>query len=675
MPGRGSLRIIPACGVAIVYVETNELQSAISDEPLQKEIAGQKLADILEQHEKWVESHGEEGEQADLSRAELMGADLSGVNLQGAMLRKANLKGADLLLADLQGTCLMQANLQGANLLGTDLREADLQGATLEGATGLLVSKLAGSNLFGALLPEPISSFGGMEFVGQTSQGARRLFATILLLSATVSLIIGATTDVQLLKNSASLPLSHVGDAIPMVGFYLFLPVLLFGLYLYFHFYMQRLWDGLAQFPAIFPDGRALDQTVPWLLTGLVRRHFKWLRINRPAISFLKIVIAMLLAYWVVPATLLLFWARYLARQDLRGTILHVLLVGAGVASALFLPHFVGRVLPAPNPQPQHQRRTRIRGAIVLGVCATLSFLSLGSIYGVPHDRGPERRAIDIRCWAANALWVVGYNPYPDLTEVDISTKPKNWTGRDDELALVKGARLSKLRLRYAEAYRSFLVNARLWRSDLEGANLSEADLRGADLHQANLQSTVLDRARITRASLQGANLRRANLTRADLREADLSFASLVGAILNDAKLDGATLYKANLRGALLLRPNLEKADLREAILEDANLTSADLSEAHLSSAKLMRAGLRDAQLQHAILIEADLRGTDLRSADLQGAVLRGAELGGANLDGADLREAKGLSAVQICSAAGRRGIQLDQDLQSQVDAQCGTTK
>jgi len=658
-----------------VYVETKEPQAPIAKEPPRREIAPEQLAVILEQHEKWVESHGQEGEQADLSRAELAETDLTGVNLHQAILRKANLRGADLLLADLRGACLMQADLQGANLLGTDLREANLQGATLEGATGLLVNKLAGSNLFGAVLPEPISAFGGLEFVSQTSQGARRLFAAILAMSAAVCLIIGATTDIQLLRNSASLPISRLGDALPIVGFYLFLPVLLFGFYLYFHFYMQRLWDGLAQFPAIFPDGRALDQTVPWLLTGLVRRHFKWLRENRPALSFLKIVVAMLLAYWVVPATLVLFWARYLTRQDLHGTTLHVLLVCAGVASAMFLPDLVGRALPAQSPQHQHRKRARNRGVIVLGVGAALSFLSLGSIYGVPHDRAPERKAIDIRGWASNALWVIGYNPYPDLTEADISAKPKNWTGRDEELASVKGARLNKMSLRYAEAYRSFLVNARLWRSDLEGANLSEADLRGADLHQANLQSAVLDRARITRASLQAANLRKANLTRADLREADLSFANLAEAILNDAKLEGATLYKANLRGASLLRPNLEKADLREANLEDANLTAADLSEVHLSSAKLLRAGLRNARLEHAILIEADLRGADLRSADLQGAVLRGAEFKGANLEGTDLREAKGLSAAQICSAAERRGVLLDQSLQEQVDSQCGTNK
>jgi len=668
-------------GVAKMYVGTEELRTPISKEHPRVEIGGQELAHILDQHEKWVESHGQEGVQADLSHSDLGGADLTGVNLQGALLRKTNLKEADLLLADLQAACLMQADFQGANLLGTELREANLQGATLEGATGLLVGKLAGTNLFGAVLPKPICEFGGLQFVSRTSKNALRFFVTLLLLSALACSIIATTRDLELLKNSASLPLPYIGDAIPMLGFYLFMPVLLFGFYLCFHFYLQRLWDGLAELPAIFPDGRPLDRMASWLFMGMARSHFKWLRENRSALCLVETRVATLLLYWVVPTTLVLFWLRYLTRQDLHGTMLQVLLVVAAIAAAIFLPDLTEITLRADFQEHSKKaaRRARFyrRAAIPLGVGLILSFLSVGTIHGIPHDggRATELKATDIRRWAAGALWLFGYNPYADLTERDISSKPKNWTGREEELAFVKVARLNGFSLRYAEAYRTFLVNAQLWKSDLEGANLSEADLRGANLRQANLRSAVLDRAILTRASLQEACLEKANLTRAGLREADLSFASLVGAVLIDARLEGANLYRANLHGAQLLRSNLEKADLREASLEDAKLNSADLGSADLWQARLSGGGLRDAQLQHAILIEADLRRTDLRGADLQGAILRGADLSGANLGGADLREARGLNAGQICSAMDRRGALLDESLQHQVDSQCGTIR
>src|SRR5712692_6270456 len=161
--------------MARMYLGTKELYAPTSKEHSRGEITGQKLAAILEQHQKWVQSQGQEGERADLSDADLRGADLPGANLQGAVLRKTNLKGADLLLADFQGACLMQANLNEANLLGSEFREADLQGATLEGATGLLAGKLAGANLFEAVLPKPVSEFRERELVGRTRSEERRV--------------------------------------------------------------------------------------------------------------------------------------------------------------------------------------------------------------------------------------------------------------------------------------------------------------------------------------------------------------------------------------------------------------------------------------------------------------------------------------------------------------------
>lgn len=668
-------------GAEKMFVGAEELHTSTSKEHPQGRIDRQKLTAILEQHQKWLESHGQEGERADLSGADLEGADLPGVNLQAALLRKTNLRRADLLLADLQGASLMQANLEGANLLGTGFQQANLQGATLEGATGLLPGKLAGAHLFGAVLPKPVCDFGGLEFAGRASKITLRLFASMLVLCAFTSAIIAATTDAQLLKNSAFLPLPRVANAVPIVGFYLFLPVLLFAFYLYFHFYLQRLWDGLGELPAIFPDGRPLDKAAPRLLVALARKHFEWLRENRPAFTVVETWIAMLLTYWVIPAALVLFWARYLTRQDFNGTMLHVLLVVAAIAAAKFLPDLAGRTSPGGKLQSQSSKKASSRAklyggaAIPIGAGLTLFLLSLGTIYGVPHDRVAETKGANIRRLAATVLWMLGYNPYADLTEMDISARPRVWTGREEEVVSAKGARLNRFSLRYAQAHRAFLVNAHLWESDLEGANLSEADLRGANLRQANLRSAVLDRALLTRANMQEAALQGANLARADLREADLSFASLVDAILVNTRLESANLYRADLHGAWLLRPNLQRADLREANLEDAKVAFADLSWADLSVAKLSGARLRDAQLQHAILMEADLRRADLSGADLQGAILRGTDISGANLEGADLREARGLSADQICSATQRRGALLDETLQRQVDSQCGAAR
>ena len=86
---------------------------------------------------------------ANLTRANLYGADLSGANLSGANLTRANLYGANLSDANLSGANLYGADLSGANLTRANLSGANLYGANLSGAN-LTRANLSGANLYGA---------------------------------------------------------------------------------------------------------------------------------------------------------------------------------------------------------------------------------------------------------------------------------------------------------------------------------------------------------------------------------------------------------------------------------------------------------------------------------------------------------------------------------------------
>ena len=106
-----------------------------------------ELAEILNRHRAWLREE-KDGRRADLSGANLRGADLSDANLRGANLRGANLSGAYLRGADLSGADLSGAYLRGADLSGADLSRADLSGANLSGAN------LSGAYLRGADLSD-----------------------------------------------------------------------------------------------------------------------------------------------------------------------------------------------------------------------------------------------------------------------------------------------------------------------------------------------------------------------------------------------------------------------------------------------------------------------------------------------------------------------------------------
>jgi uncharacterized protein YjbI with pentapeptide repeats len=641
------------------------------------------LQEVLENHAAWLDSAGETGIRADCSGKNLASADLVDARLSDALLSKTILKEADLTLADLRGANLVQANLAGATLLGTQLQQANLQAADMHGATGLLSPQLAGTNLFGAALPESVSPLEGLKLVLETARKAGWLTGLTLLLNGLVWLRIFTTPDSHLVRNSSALPLSALQSTLPFIPFFLFGPVVILSLYLCLHLYLQRLWDGVAQLPAIFPDGRRLDACLPWFARWSGRLHFKSLRSSQSPLAFLEAAIAIAVLYWIAPATILLFWGRYLTLEDLRGTTLHVLLVAGAVAAAMNFPRMAGKSFGSDPSRPSTEQKSSLRRTVLIvrAVPPSMGFLlfllSIGTFAGVPHDyrASAQSPAPGIKAWAADILWTFGYNPFAQLTEAEVSTKPPGWTGQEEEIASVSGANLNRLRLRYIQAYGAFLVKAHLWRTDLRNAYLSEADLREANLRQVDLQFAVLDRARLARAALPEADLRNANLDRADLRDANMSFALLSEATLLDAALDGANLYKSDLHSTSLQRASLKQADLREANLEDSNLTMANLAESYLISTNLSNARLNSANFSKAILTDANLQKSDLSGALLQGSVLRGADLGGANLQGADLRGAEGLTAAQLCAATNLRGAQLDENLRQEVAGLCGASR
>ena len=639
--------------------------------------------DKLASHKEWVESHGATGKKADLAAAELEATEMIGVNLRFADLHDANLRSADLLLADLRDACMVRADLEDACLVGANLEGANLEGASLETAMGIVPRQLAGANLRDALLAPQLMEFEAQTAFVRASQNAFRYFGAMTAASVLSWLVIWRTRDAQLLTDSSVIPFLHsrtAAAALPAAESYLIMPVAIFILYLVFHFHLQKLWDSVQELPAIFPDGHTLGDDEPGIIVGLLRTHFRWMNPDPSSTRLVERGISLGLGYWIVPMTLLLYWARYLTRQEIHGTILQALLVVMATGVAVYATTKVGRPQERWAIEKKWAQRLAakmkainpVKAAAVLGLALVL--VSVGTIMGVPHEwsRSPQYGRVNIRRWVPSALWGLGFDPYADVTEGAISVRPRQPV-EDDQIASVDGARLNNVNFRYAQAYGIFLVNAHLWRADFEGAFMSEADLRGADLGQSNLRFAVMDQAQMYHANLDRSNLDGADLRRADLHNANLSYCSLAKTILADARLDGASLYTSRLDGATMTRANLQKADLRDAYLGNAHLDHADFRGAYLWSAKLPGADLGGAQLGNAILIDADLHGANLGGAQLSGTVLNGAILSGTSLEGADLRGALGLSANQVCSAKSRKGVQLDPDTETQVDAQCGT--
>jgi uncharacterized protein YjbI with pentapeptide repeats len=661
-------------------IEETAAESVALSEPASRPERVLELAAILDQHRIWVESGGEAGGKADLCGANLENADLTGANLQGAFLQRANLRGADLSMANLRHASLVQADLCNANLLGTELRGANLMGATLYGAEGLWLGRLGGANLYDAMLPETISSIDGAKTVWETTKSARWFYFLMLSVCALCGLGVATTSDARLILDGQTIPIVRLGNVLPMNAFYLIAPIVLVVLFVRFQFLLLRVWSSMSALPAVFPDGQTVERGGPWYLMGLVRRHFRWLRESKTPVSWLETVIATALAYWAVPATIALLWVRYLVRQDLRGTSLHVLFFVLSVSVATGLPAVVSRVIRSGEEKRPSTRNVlrlallTLRAPIAAGL--VLLLLSCGVIWGIPADSDASRRYFSAspRRWAAEAFRLVGYRPYADLIEAALVPRGTRLTTPTDAPNDGVGAKLNENSLRYARAYRATLGGARLWRADLVGAYFTEADLRNANLREALLRDAVLDHARADHAQFISADGKYANLAGADLRSSDMTYGVFEEANFAGAKLAGASLYGANLRRSNWLRADLTHSDMRDTQVQDSELSLANLEQTDFSGAKLAGAKFGGAQFKGTILLGADLRNTDLRGAAFPGAVLRDTPMDGAHVDGADFRGALGLTANQICSTTGWQSAQFDADVLAAVQTRCATS-
>jgi uncharacterized protein YjbI with pentapeptide repeats len=297
---------------------------------------------------------GAEIQSSNLKQASLINADLSRVSFALTNLTGANLSGADLSEADLIEANLSNASLSGASLLGADLTKVDLQSAALDRAsldyctlrdanlekvTGLQAQQLRGGNVSNATLPDTIARFEGLSTVREATQSARKLFISVLVACAYAALAITLTTG-----GSEDIELPIIGLNVGTNAFFLATPPLLALLHGYFHLQMQRLWEEVANLPAIFPDGKPLDRKIhPWLVTGVARAHVKLLK-EQPFPPFFPLQYATVwfLAWGTVPATIGYFLSMYPAIPPGWSLLIYLLLaltLGGSIAAYLKVKH------------------------------------------------------------------------------------------------------------------------------------------------------------------------------------------------------------------------------------------------------------------------------------------------------------------------------------------------
>ena len=530
-------------------------------------------------------------------------------------LRNVDLSGADLRGVDFTNAVMSGAKLVSANLIGANFAWAKLQHADFSGATGVVGTQFARADLMGATLPGSVK-FGAFDAANEIATSTGKIFLTMLLVCVYSWLTINSTVDSKLLTDSSTSKLPILNVDIPIVNFYVLVPIALVGVAIVAMLQAQRVWTSVAAAPSVLPDATAMaDRASTWIFgawaaarvgdqsrIGLLGRAQSWLWV--------------VVGWWIAPVTIAWFWMRYLHRHDGGITTVQVIALSLGCGLAASFLTLAGRTLPT-TYRPERPSWRGYIPAISVALAVPLVF-GLSSYYAINgvyrgHENEFSEQVADERpataslrravpAWQAlvpTLLSSAGVNPTAQLAESEISTRLTTTavpdTGETNENPKASGARLVGTNLRFASAERAFLALADLRNTDLLGADLWSADLRGAHISGTSfvgalLFSTDLRKARgnatpnaervDTAAGMISSDTlycQRTMFAAANLRYARLQGADLRGASFDNSLLQGATFSRARLQRATFYGADLDGADFRGAY----GITAAQILQAH----------------------------------------------------------------------------------------------
>jgi uncharacterized protein YjbI with pentapeptide repeats len=397
----------------------------------------------------------------------------------------------------------------------------------------------------------------------ETARLTQTFYLSFLLLGTYIAIIIGSTTDMQLLKVSpVTLPLLNV--QLPIVEFYVIVPWLLLLVYFNVLLHLTFLADKLYQLTTVladFTDAAAREEQ----RLRVFPFPFSALLIGRPVQWHLRILLGVMVVITIILVPLfLLLWTqvRFLPYHNMAITWWsHRLAVLADLAllwlfGPLLLPPVQRPTSTAPSRSlwrvvPPTASATHCRWETGL-VCLTLATVVFALV--------PLYRNLQLQGQV--------------LVDSDLSAEVRSALDSSDRQEREQGLKkLTGLILTNRDLRGTNLRNTLFPKADLRGANLAGADLSDARVFAGNLSPLEIARGRRCVDKAQKLEIR--CLT--NLQGAVLNYAKLQGAHLEDAKLQGANLYYAQLQGA-----NLADAQLQGANLRDANIGSADFRDANL---------------------------------------------------------------------------------------------
>ena len=454
----------------------------------------------------------------------------------------------------------------------------------------------------------------------------RKVYLTFLLVGVYLAILVGATTDEQLLRGTgAILPIIQL--QLPIVGVYIVAPVGFLFLYLnlliQLYLLSQKLHELEEYINKLPQDQQAKERKLIYSFP------FNIMLVGKPE-GLVRLLVAIMVKFSVIgfPIVLLLaFQLRFLPYHNQIITWIHRIVV---IMCLILLWIMWPKIMTPTAKWLDWLKMTKERGilrftshalTITSGiVLSVMTFFICTTIFIVPGcwlESKSERllKTGKLVQWIFNEQETVQHF----FGRKQSLPLPRSWFPFHRNLdlreyTLVKEAPTSEVMAGYIQSGKGAVM---AWKEHAKGLDLRDRDLRGASFNKSSLYKADLRGAKLQGANLYFAQLQGAILTSAKLQGANLSFANLQAANLSSANLQGANLSSANLQGANLWLSRLQAADLSSSSLHGAD-SKWNYGNEGFSIAPLvyfLKKG--KTQFQGANLMFAKIGGADFTAADL----------------------------------------------------------
>ncbi len=213
-------------------------------------------------------------EKSHLKNVEFVGNTLQEAIFKEAFLHNVTFSSAiDLTNADFSNASIIGSTFSpGTSLRGVSFQNAHLHSTSFSkngDAYSLSARALVGSDLLGTALPSYLNNMQPiLDAEAEAAKHARNLFIILAPLCFLVFSIL-------LFADQSQEAIPFMGIKFKIGGFLTAASMAITGVYIYFHLYLQKIWNQCRYLPAVFPNGVPLwDRISPWMFHSLIWEHF-----------------------------------------------------------------------------------------------------------------------------------------------------------------------------------------------------------------------------------------------------------------------------------------------------------------------------------------------------------------------------------------------------------------